>query len=150
MKRAVALVALAGLVFTLAGDARTMSATLGVDGQWVLKPGASRAAAARASFSDSAAQASNFGVLNVVTNGSFADAEQMFAAGAVEGALTWERVYEHNLNMQSWLRGAVGGNSLDPINDFFLQQLRWVRNGGCGVRGRRALTLAGSAGLTNR
>ena len=60
------------------------------------------------SFLDGAHTRSNFGQLRVATSGAYADADQLFAAGFLEGFLTAERVYDNFVNMRDYFTGAAG------------------------------------------
>ena len=60
------------------------------------------------SFLDGAHTRSNFGQLRLATSGAYPDADQLFAAGFLEGFLTAERIYDNYVNMRDYFTGAAG------------------------------------------
>lgn len=96
------------------------------DGQLVLQLGvADPHGVAMATYTDADLHPSNFGVLDVSTNSTFADSQQMFAAGMLEGALTANRTLQMHHNMQAWLDRALS-NDTCPVNAFLQQQYECV------------------------
>ena len=72
--------------------------------------------------------ASGFGELNVATSGAYTDAEQLFAGGFLEGALTAPQIYLHSINMLAWIAGNFGGAPPPPAyKAFFDAQDAWSR-----------------------
>lgn len=74
------------------------------------------------------ASASGFGDLSIATAGTFTDAEQMYAAGFLEGALTADQIWLHSINIRAWIAGNFGGKPPpQKYADFFNAQDAWSR-----------------------
>jgi hypothetical protein len=81
---------------------------------------------AEVSYVDSGDTVSNFGVLDVVTDGMYSDQEQMFAAGYVEGYVTAERIAENFANLHYYFTETMGVALEEPMG-WVLEQDGWVR-----------------------
>ena len=74
------------------------------------------------------ASSNGFADLSIATASSFTDAQQMYAAGMLEGALTSQQIYLHSINIAAWIAGNFGGQPPPQIYaDFFATQDAWVR-----------------------
>ena len=81
---------------------------------------------AQVSYVDSDDTVSNFGILDVVTNGMYSDQQQMFAAGYVEGYVTAERIAQNFANLHYYFTETMGVELEDPMS-WVLEQDAWVR-----------------------
>lgn len=124
-----AAVALAGAAMGTAADA--VNASVYVDGDgWSVRFGVVDKAAAVAYgwFVDYEGTTSGFGRLSVASNPAFNATTQAFGAGFVEGALTWQRIYEQYLNMHAWLQSNFDGGVIPAVYEqFFANQSAWSR-----------------------
>lgn len=62
--------------------------------------------------------------LHISTNAKYADAQQAYAAGVIEGYLTEDRIYSHwnNLNTYTW----QGKGMPEHVKDFLRKQAAWT------------------------
>jgi hypothetical protein len=72
-------------------------------------------AVAHGAYLDSAHTPSNFGKLRVVTSSSFSDAEQMAAAGYLEGYLTAARINDHHYNLKHYFIHQLNASLEKPM-----------------------------------
>jgi hypothetical protein len=71
---------------------------------------------------------SGFGELSVATSADFADADQMYAAGYLEGALTAPRIWQQYFNVHSYIAGHFVNGTIPPkFQAFFATQDTWAR-----------------------
>ena len=98
-------------------------------GTYTFVPGSKVAGAVAAgSVSTMNSSASGFAELSISTSSAFTDAEQTFAAGFLEGALTQPQIYLHSINMLAWIAGNFGGKPPPPEYEaFFTAQDAWAR-----------------------
>ncbi|KJE97432.1 hypothetical protein CAOG_09069 [Capsaspora owczarzaki ATCC 30864] len=68
-----------------------------------------------------------WGVFEVKTNSAFKDAEQLYAAGFLEGALTYNRIYDHYQNMFTYFFPNASDPSVQLYRNWFNQQDAWTR-----------------------
>jgi hypothetical protein len=121
------------LVFALCAAAVSAQTYVGsvtlAAGTYSFVPGAKVAGAvAVGSVSTMNSSASGFAELSIVTSSAFSDAQQMFAAGFLEGALTQPQIYLHSINMLAWIAGNFGGKPPPPEYEaFFTAQDAWAR-----------------------
>ncbi|KAI3424367.1 hypothetical protein D9Q98_009920 [Chlorella vulgaris] len=78
------------------------------------------------SYQDSMHSKSNFGQLRVSTSGVYGDAEQLAAAGFLEGYLTAERVWDNYVNMRDYFLKGMGAEIEEPML-WIQKQDRWLR-----------------------
>ena len=72
---------------------------------------------------------SGFGDLSISTAASFTDAEQMYAAGYLEGALTADQIFLHSINIRAWIASNFGGQPPpQKYANFFNAQDAWSRS----------------------
>ena len=76
---------------------------------------------------------SNFGQLRVSTSGNFSDADQVFAAGYLEGHLTARRIHQNFDNLHSYFLHTMNASLEEPMA-FISRQDAWVRRR-CGEEG---------------
>ena len=88
-----------------------------------------KSAAAWGNFTDQTMHPSAFGELFVFTNGeSFNDTVQMYAAGYLEGSLTYVRNYQHWENLQSYVNANFKNDQMPAIiGQWMNEQDAWVR-----------------------
>jgi hypothetical protein len=64
-----------------------------------------------------------WGILKIETNAGYDDLLQMQAAGFLEGAFTWKRIYDHYTNVNAWF--FPGGEAPENVIEFFAEQQNW-------------------------
>ncbi|GFR40954.1 hypothetical protein Agub_g1618, partial [Astrephomene gubernaculifera] len=97
------------------------------DGSWSVVDDAGPQCAASATFVDSAYTASNFGKLRIVTGGDYSDADQVYAAGFIEGYLTAARIYDHHFNLRSYFDTMLNESAaLELALDWLEEQEQWA------------------------
>eukprot|EP01089_Gocevia_fonbrunei_P003468 TRINITY_DN13445_c0_g1_i1.p1 TRINITY_DN13445_c0_g1~~TRINITY_DN13445_c0_g1_i1.p1 ORF type:complete len:542 (+),score=120.42 TRINITY_DN13445_c0_g1_i1:50-1675(+) len=69
-----------------------------------------------------------WGKLNIQTNAQYGDEIQMFAAGYLEGAFTHERIYDHYVNVWSYLFKNISTPMPDVLHTWFKTQHSWVHD----------------------
>lgn len=69
---------------------------------------------------------SNFGTLEVVTNGQYSDEEQMWAAGYLEGFVTAQEIAQQYANLHSYFVSTMGADLEKPM-EWIRAQDEWVR-----------------------
>eukprot|EP00126_Sphaerothecum_destruens_P006490 Sdes_comp19381_c0_seq1m10668 len=67
-----------------------------------------------------------WGILRIKTSKNYADRDQMFAAGYLEGALTAHRIYQHYQNMFPFYFGKSNSSDIQKYNRFFETQENWT------------------------
>ncbi len=77
-------------------------------------------------YLSSSATKSNFGTLDIVTNGHYSDEEQMWAAGYLEGYLTAQEIAEQYANLYSYFVSTMGVDLEKPM-EWIHTQDEWVR-----------------------
>eukprot|EP01006_Ploeotia_vitrea_P023303 TRINITY_DN55741_c0_g1_i1.p1 TRINITY_DN55741_c0_g1~~TRINITY_DN55741_c0_g1_i1.p1 ORF type:complete len:564 (+),score=254.80 TRINITY_DN55741_c0_g1_i1:37-1728(+) len=80
-------------------------------------------------FADTLEQV-GWGVLDVKTAGSASkatDAQKMYAAGYLEGVLTWERIYQHTLNMRYEFFGSAAASPPADLVAWFNANSQWMQ-----------------------
>jgi hypothetical protein len=77
-----------------------------------------------------------WGRLTIQTNHQWPDELQTFAAGFFEGATTWERIYQHYINIYSSFFGNMSATVPPKLRAWLTQQDKWVRDQ-CRVHGHR-------------
>lgn len=70
---------------------------------------------AHGAYLDSGHTPSNFGKLRVVASSSFSDAEQMAAAGYLEGYLTASRINDHHHNLKHYFIHQLNASLEKPM-----------------------------------
>jgi hypothetical protein len=80
---------------------------------------------AQAEYSPASEHISNFAQLSVKTSSKFADNDQAFAAGFLEGYLTAESVHQHYANMVCQVD--CSGYVSPELKDFFSKHDEWTR-----------------------
>ncbi|KXZ56769.1 hypothetical protein GPECTOR_1g693 [Gonium pectorale] len=69
----------------------------------------------------------NFGKLRIVTKANHSNADQMFAAGYLEGYLTAERIYDHHYNLRTYFVSMLNlSESLEAALDWLEDQEAWA------------------------
>ena len=81
---------------------------------------------AAAFYKDAASTVSNFGQLHLRTNGSYADAEQMYAAGFAEGWVSAERIYDYYSNTLVYFKTIMRADLGKPLA-WLQEQDQWAR-----------------------
>jgi hypothetical protein len=84
-------------------------------------------AAAWGSFLDGSHTVSNFGQLRVSTSGAHSDADQVFAAGFLEGHLTAPRIHQNFKNLHSYFVHVMNASLEEPMA-WISRQDAWVRS----------------------
>lgn len=69
---------------------------------------------------------SNFGTLEVVTNGQYSDEEQMWAAGYVEGYVTAQEIAQQYENLHAYFESTMGADLEQPM-EWIHEQDEWLR-----------------------
>jgi len=88
--------------------------------------GVNKSATAWGTFADDL-NTTGWGQLNLRTNAAHEDADQAFAAGAVEGMLTAPRIWEHFHNMFPSHFKSLNSSELAAVRDFMTTQDAWTR-----------------------
>jgi hypothetical protein len=71
---------------------------------------------------------SGFGELSIASSKDFADSDQMYAAGFLEGALTQPRIWQQYFNVHSYITGHFTNATIpQKFQDFFTTQDAWAR-----------------------
>ncbi|KAK9807611.1 hypothetical protein WJX72_004015 [[Myrmecia] bisecta] len=83
-------------------------------------------AVASGSYIDAVHTVSNFGQLRVSTAAAFDDAEQMYAAGYLEGWLSAERIYDYYINTHEYFLHQLNASLPVPMK-WLEDQDSWVR-----------------------
>ncbi|WIA33202.1 hypothetical protein OEZ86_006348 [Tetradesmus obliquus] len=96
------------------------------DGRLAYRTGVLPDAVAHGAYLDSGHTPSNFGKLRVVASSSFSDAEQMAAAGYLEGYLTASRINDHHHNLKHYFIHQLNA-SLEKPMQWVDQQDKWLR-----------------------
>eukprot|EP00755_Sulcionema_specki_P035816 Sspe_Gene.21958::Locus_8269_Transcript_1_1_Confidence_1.000_Length_1883::g.21958::m.21958 len=68
-----------------------------------------------------------WGILDLTTSHTAPDADQAYAAGAVEGLLTAPRIWEHYLNMYDAHFGGRTKEQVEKVKAFMAKQDQWAR-----------------------
>ncbi|KAL4421804.1 hypothetical protein ABPG77_009610, partial [Micractinium sp. CCAP 211/92] len=106
-------------------DLRVGSVRRDSEGGWSFSPTAA-GGVAWGSYLDSLHTRSNFGQLRVTTSGEHPDADQLYAAGYLEGYLTAHRIWDNWVNMFDYFTKAMGAEVEEPMR-WVQQQDQWVR-----------------------
>ena len=124
-----ALLSAAVLLFVCAHAQDAIGSVTLVGGTFSYVPGVKVAGAvATGSLTQMNASVNGFADLSIATSKSFSDADQMFAAGMLEGALTQAQIYLHSININAWIEGNFGGKPPpQKYADFFAAQDAWTR-----------------------
>ncbi|KAG7668518.1 hypothetical protein KSW81_005282 [Nannochloris sp. 'desiccata'] len=97
------------------------------DGQFEFVPHSHATnAVAWGSYLDGAHTVSNFGQLRVTTSGEYSDANQVFAAGWLEGFLSAPRIYENYQNLHTYFIKTLNASLEEPMA-WMEEQDAWVR-----------------------
>jgi hypothetical protein len=102
------------------------SVILTPDRQFEFVPHKQTNAVAWGSYLDSSHTVSNFGQLRVTTSGDYSDADQVFAAGWLEGYLTAPRIYQNFQNLHTYFIKTLNASLEDPMA-WIEEQDTWVR-----------------------
>ncbi|KAL4431400.1 hypothetical protein ABPG75_006656 [Micractinium tetrahymenae] len=106
-------------------DLRVGSVARDAEGRWAFSPAAA-GGIAWGSYLDGLHARSNFGQLRVTTSGEHTDADQLYAAGFLEGYLTAQRIWDNWVNMFDYFTKAMGAEVEDPMR-WIQEQDRWAR-----------------------
>lgn len=88
-----------------------------------------KAGAAYGSYTDLLFAPSAFGQLNIETNAAKDDVSQLYAAGFLEGVLTWERIHQQVDNIKRWIQSEFVNNTVPPaFQAWFEAQDKWTRS----------------------
>ena len=87
--------------------------------------GSAATTVAQAEYSPASEHISNFAQLSVKTTAGFADNDQAFAAGFLEGYLTAESIHQHYANMLCQVD--CTGYVSPELKEFFTKQDSWTR-----------------------
>jgi hypothetical protein len=97
------------------------------DGQFEFVPHAHATnAVAWGSYLDGSHTVSNFGQLRVTTSGEYSDADQVFAAGWLEGYLSAPRIYQNFQNLHTYFIKTLNASLEEPM-EWMEEQDAWVR-----------------------
>lgn len=110
-------------------DLRVGSVTRDSKGGWAFSSSAA-GGVAWGSYLDGLHTRSNFGQLRVTTSGEHPDADQLYAAGFLEGYLTARRIWDNWVNMFDYFTRGMGAEVEQPM--------RWIQEQDSWLRGRCA------------
>jgi len=97
------------------------------DGQFVFVPHSHATnAVAWGSYLDGSHTVSNFGQLRISTSGKYSDADQVFAAGWLEGYLSAPRIYQNYQNLHTYFIKTMNASLEEPMA-WIEEQDAWVR-----------------------
>ena len=99
-----------------------------VGGQWAFHSGVADSRGVAYGTFDDALASTGWGVLRIETNGSFADNDQMYAAGMLEGALTATRIYENLENLWPEFFNTPNFTMPHEYATWFDAQSAWARS----------------------
>jgi hypothetical protein len=103
------------------------SVVISPDGQFEFVPHSHAPnAVAWGSYLDGSHTVSNFGQLRVTTSGDYSDADQVFAAGWLEGYLSAPRIYQNYLNLHTYFIKTMNASLEEPMA-WIQEQDAWVR-----------------------